>query len=269
MKAAKGYTLIELIVVIILLGVIGTFTFNYIAFGTRIYADTVGREQIIGEGRFAVNRLTIELKNAVPRSVQTFNNGQCIEFFPTIASGQYVDIALPSQPANDFLAVNPLNSSAIESGNFLFVYAENTGQIYAESSPRRKTLGTPPINTTGVPAGLISFNFVEAPTFETQSTGRRFYISNNPVQWCFDSNTNQLIRRAGYPLSATGAAASGALSIEQMASGLANTELQPVFTVAAPTLNRNSLVMIDFRFTRPGTGEFLQLAHEVFLPNVP
>lgn len=267
----RGYTLVELIVVIILLGVIGTFTFNYIGFGTRIYADTVGRERITGEGRFAVNRLTIELKNALPRSIRTFDDGRCIEFLPTIASGQYVDIALPSQPppANQFVAVEPINIGAIASGQHLFVFAENPAQVYAAGSGRRKTIGTPATSVSGLEAGLISFNFVETEVFDTQSTGRRFYITGNPVQWCYNATNGDLVRRAGYDLSSAGTIALLAPSQERMASDLANEVGQVVFNVTPPSLNRNSLVMIDFRFTRPGTGEFLQLAHEVFLPNVP
>ena len=269
LHSQRGYTLVELIVVIVLLGVIGTFTFNYIGFGTRIYVDTVGRERIIGEGRFAVNRLTIELKNALPRSIRTFDDGRCIEFLPTIASGQYVDIALPSQPTNQFVAVIPMNSGAIATGQHIFVFAENAAQVYAAGSGRRKTIGTPATSTTGLEPGLVSFSFVETDVFDTQSTGRRFYITENPVQWCYDSTSGDLTRRAGYDLSSAGTVALLASSQERMASDLANQAGQVVFNVTPPTLNRNSLVMIDFRFTRPGTGEFLQLAHEVFLPNVP
>ncbi|RUO19428.1 PilW family protein [Aliidiomarina haloalkalitolerans] len=270
MKASqRGYTLVELITVIILLGVIGTFTFNYIGFGTRIYSDTVGRERITGEGRFAVNRLTIELKNALPRSIQVFDDGRCIEFLPVIASGQYVDIALPSQPTNQFIVVPPLSSTALSPGQHLFVFAENPAQVYAGTSPRRKTIGTPATTSAGLPAGLFAINFVESEVFETQSTGRRFYVTENPVQWCFDASTGELVRRAGHALTSAGSVAIAAPSQERMATGLANEAGEPVFSVAAPTLNRNSLVIIDFRFTRPGTGEFMQLAHEVFLPNVP
>src|SRR5690554_3175747 len=103
MERTRGFTLIELIIVIILLALSGLFVFNYLGFGAQIFRDTTEREQLVAQSRFAVNRLTAELRNAVPRSVRTrgADSQRCLEFMPIIASSQYLGLPRPGPTASD------------------------------------------------------------------------------------------------------------------------------------------------------------------------
>src|SRR5690554_6805250 len=97
----KGFTLVELIVVIVLLGIVGTFTFSFIGTGARIYQDTTEREHLVAESRFAVKRIASELRNALPRSIRVLTSEQnrCVEFVPIVSSSNYIQIPRPGPTA--------------------------------------------------------------------------------------------------------------------------------------------------------------------------
>lgn len=72
---ARGFTLIELVMVILLLGVMVTFSSQFIGIGTQIYGDASSREQLMSDARFAMERLNRELRDAVPGSVRVEDAG--------------------------------------------------------------------------------------------------------------------------------------------------------------------------------------------------
>ncbi|MCJ8274937.1 MAG: prepilin-type N-terminal cleavage/methylation domain-containing protein, partial [Psychrosphaera sp.] len=45
----KGFTLIEMVVVIVLLGIVGVGMGNFIGLGAQIYVDAVSREQVLSQ----------------------------------------------------------------------------------------------------------------------------------------------------------------------------------------------------------------------------
>lgn len=277
-QGTAGFTLVELIVVIVLLGIVGTFSFSYLGFGAKIFSDAVGRDQLMSQSRFAVERLSRELRNALPRSVRVESNatGSCIELVPIISSGSYVQLPKPGgSSANPFVAVTPIAEpgNALV-GQYLYVYASNTAMVYNSNSPRRKVIDT--ITSHSSNSELSEFSFLGNPKhFPKSSPARRFFITEQPVSWCvtpagelrrfsyygFNNNQpslNQLFSLAG----------PGEVMAKQLNNNLADASQAPFIAVAS-TLQRSSLVLLDLRFGRANDTEPLRIQHEVFVPNVP
>lgn len=274
----NGFTLVELIIVIVLLAITGLFVFNYLGFGAQIFRDTVERDQLVSQSRFAVNRLASELRNSVPRSVRVniTDNQRCVEFIPILASSQYLDIPRPGPTGNDpFVAVEPTTNHSLVDG-YLFVYATNSNYIYGGSNQRRKVV-TNVSPATPAQDYVIEIEYSTSPSFfGAESPARRYYIGGKPVSWCYDDVRNALFRYAGYGINITqpslntlqvSTATSAELMAENLFNNLGANEF-PFYQFEA-TLQRNSLVQIDWRFSRTADQEPLQLLHEVHIPNVP
>lgn len=278
LQGTRGYTLVELVVVMVLLGIVAIFSFSYIAFGARIYQDTTGREQLVSQTRFAVTRLSQEIRNAMPRSlrVSDTDNHRCIEFMPIVSSSNYVQIPRPGPSStDDFIGILPVRSSELL-GNYLLVYATNPNFIYGTNNIRRKTIDTVVENSPE--SGLVTLDYADSPRFfPTNSPARRFYVTSNPVSWCYNETSGELERYSDYGLFGTQRSqaqlfSNGLANREVMAVGLANdiNDIEQLpFRVFEATLQRSSLVQFDWRFQRSGSNEPLQILHEVHVPNVP
>jgi prepilin-type N-terminal cleavage/methylation domain-containing protein len=59
----RGYTVIELIVVIIILGVLGVSTFSFLGDSMRAYIKVEGRKVLYDEGRQALARMVMEIRD--------------------------------------------------------------------------------------------------------------------------------------------------------------------------------------------------------------
>jgi prepilin-type N-terminal cleavage/methylation domain-containing protein len=53
----NGYTLIEIVMVIVILGVIGAFTFQFVAHGVLAFKKSSARKDLYDQGRLALERM--------------------------------------------------------------------------------------------------------------------------------------------------------------------------------------------------------------------
>jgi len=60
----KGYTLIEIIIVIVILGIIGGISFQVVAYGVEAFKKSSARKDLYDQGRLALERMTRELRDA-------------------------------------------------------------------------------------------------------------------------------------------------------------------------------------------------------------
>ena len=105
----KGFTLIELVLVILVLGIVSTSVTSFIRYGAEIYQDVSGRDKQISDSRFVIERITREIRNAVPNSVRVFKRlVACVEFIPILASSSYVDIPVLPDDASDTVTIDSL-----------------------------------------------------------------------------------------------------------------------------------------------------------------
>ena len=143
---SKGFTLIELVIVIVLLGIVSVGITGFLSMGSQIFIDVKNRSALISTARFAIERVNRDIRSAVPNSlivteneVTTNDYRQCIEFTPIVAVTSYLDIpALPS----DVISQSSLRlidfgddiKTEIEGQNVsVVVYTLSTDELYDAS----------------------------------------------------------------------------------------------------------------------------------------
>jgi MSHA biogenesis protein MshO len=273
----KGFTLVELVTVIVILGVLAVSTTSFIQFGTKSYTDAVDREEITSTARFVIERLNREVRNALPNSVRVVNGSgkKCLEFIPIAQSAIYLDIPVLPEPASNTITLVPFTSALVDNSSSVAVYALNANDIYDNNngvihgfdslSPllnRNELNDSSPavVLTLGTPANPIHFR-ADSPT-------SRIYFIEPAVAYCLEND--ELYRYKNYANStADNTPIRSNNGVENnwslMAENLGNTVLP--FNVVDVTLRRNALVLIQLHFFI--NLENIIFSHEIQVPNVP
>lgn len=270
-RRERGFTLVELILVVVLLGIISTASFAYLRFSGQILSDTVQRDQITSDSRFFIQRLTRELEAAIPASVRVSSNGQCIEFVPIAASGLYVKAPLPGAIDDEFVVSlhERYDINALQ-GGYVFIYANSSARIYDNSNAygNRRIISAQPASESG----LYQFE-LSGDAFTRASPSRRFYSGDSPVSWC-QLNNNSIARFQNYGWSrdqvtwGVSGSCQTPCSQSKMMESMATGE-RPLFQVAPPGLQRNALVQVNLTAVSAVNDERIMLSHDIHIPNVP
>lgn len=285
-KSLHGFTLIELILVIVVLGILATATTSYLGLGARMYAEASDRDQLLSQSRFALERLTRELRNALPNSARLHdgNNGwQCIEFVPVVVAARYTTIPTVAQPGNSISLFSLASEWArlkakhddyiTENKTFrVYVYATDKSQIYsaADANPGRfHSLQPDDLGKLYSVAGntapyTVTLSLSNNVSFSSSSPSNRLYLADEPVSYCITA-AGELVRYESYGFSpGVPVVINGQSSL--MANNL-NTA-QSIFMIEDPVLSRNSVAHVVLAF-ESGFSDNLFFNQEIHIPNVP
>lgn len=90
-KLAKGFTLVETIMVIVITGIIGSMVAVFIKTPIDSYIDSGRRAELTDIADTTVRRIARDVHIALPNSIRNPSNGSssCVEFIPTKIGGRY------------------------------------------------------------------------------------------------------------------------------------------------------------------------------------
>jgi MSHA biogenesis protein MshO len=242
-KKLLGFTLIEMIVVIIILGVLATAVTTFISLSTRIYTEATAREQLVSSARFAIERLNREVREALPNSLVV--SGRCLMFSPIVASAIYTDIPVSPEAASNIINIIEFDETFGETSDInwsVVVYPLNPEDVYGSND---KVFGVSSISSPNDERVITLENGVQ---FSEDSPTQRLYFINESeqVEYCLQGEN---LRRNGI----------------LMAEGI--SEANSSFEVQAATLQRNGMVRTKFRFER--NSEVITFTNEIQVLNVP
>ncbi len=288
--SGRGFTLVEIIVVIVVLGIVAGITTRFFNTGMQTYAGTELRDALSRTGRLAVERVNRELRNAVPNTVRVDASGTCVEFLPLVASALYQDQDVtygtgtasapapvaPAPAADRFdvfdLAFTPVAGAAY----YVLVYpygpGSGAGDPWQAADPGPLAAFQGFDGGVSLPGGVRRVVLAASHRFLRHSPRRRVFIAGGPVSFCVSGN--RLLRYSGYAPAATQPVPppGGQVLAEDIQTADPDVPLAAVFSYSGPTLTRNAVVTLDFRFMRPdhlGNAEWIRMSHEVQIRNVP
>ncbi|MDA0147874.1 PilW family protein [Vibrio sp. LaRot3] len=89
MSKQHGFTLMEMVVSMVIVGVISLGLINYGVVSSTLFVQTQNRISALEEARFVLSRFHRELGNSVPLSTRVSSDGDCIEYIPLTYVGEY------------------------------------------------------------------------------------------------------------------------------------------------------------------------------------
>ncbi len=270
--ASAGFTLLELVTVLVLLGIALVGVSTLLGNMSGMYLQSAERDKLLSESRFVLERLNRELRDAVPNSLRVSNTAgwSCLEFVPFTAVARYRNIVLAPDTTSTIDVVSMVSDFSPSAGQWLLVFPQQDVEIYSASA-QKVQLHASPLSNDGDGNGFTyRLQLAQAFGFGAASPARRLYLLDTPVSYC--ALGNEIRRYQGYALqSSQPVPGSGLSNGALMARNLVNNlSTQPLFVLAPPALTRNSLVQIQLEMAAAqDAGTVLSYSHLVQVSNVP
>lgn len=267
---SAGFTLIELIMVIVILAIMGTVSVKFISNSARGLVDTGERQALASSATIAVEKVLREVRRALPNSLRVFDDGanKCLELVPILYSSVYLSVPTASA-ATSFKSIQFVNAVGGESG-YVAVYPSSPESVYdankAVSSMTAVASTVGAVGSADENLQTITFTGGASYRFPTDSPKKRFYLVSQPISFCNDGS-GRLWRYQNYGFypnenNIPFASADKVL----IADSLQNLE----FNYSLAQLQRNAVVRMSVTIVRPNdASELINVSQEVQLRNVP
>ncbi len=281
---ARGFSLVEMIVVIVATGIIGGAVAVFVRTPVQAYLDTVGRAALSDVGDLALKRITRDLRTALPNSVRvsTVGTATYVEFLQTRTGGRYRAVS-DSTGLGDVLDFSAADT-AFDTSQPLSVLTDevilNTDRvvIYNLGIPGADAYNgdnTSLISSTAAGAlaneGRINF---AAKQFPLASPGNRYQVISGPVTYGCDTATGLITRYWGYAIAAAqptppaGAGLSTAVLVGETNGSLPLKVASCQFTYTNNVVaQRNGLVLMQLQLQK--NNESVRLFQQAHVSNVP
>ena len=287
MTKSAGFTLVEMVIVIVISGILAAVVFRNVARPIEGFVVTERRAELVDSAETALSRMTREMRLALPNSIRI--QGNAIELLRTLNGGRYraqldtgigtsdvLDFALA---ADSFDVLGPLqNFGAIAGGggsqqdcidgisDCLVIF--NTGNINANAY-NGDNMGA----IVAASATSISFTRTPAAAFPLQSPNQRFHIVDTPVSFVCDLASGEIRRYADYSIAP-------GQTVPPVGGGagtlVANRVTGCTFSFDPGTATRSGLVTIAITLAQGSAVERLdnqvgviRLLQQVHVPNLP
>jgi MSHA biogenesis protein MshO len=190
----RGFSLVELIVVIVVLGVLAGSVAVFINNPVRAYFDTVRRAALADAADTALRRLVRDLQGALPNSVRVATSGGAvfIEFIPVEAAGRYRSAV---SGGNETAGTNPLDFAATTDTSFQVLGPPVTVPASNGINPAQLVIfnlgasgfdayaGSNRRSVTTAAGSTQTISFAAAGTWPAESPAHRFFLVSGPVSY--------------------------------------------------------------------------------------
>jgi MSHA biogenesis protein MshO len=253
----NGFTLVELITVMVILGVIASFSTTFVVSVMRSATSVNEQNQLLTNSQLTTEYMIRRLRNALPFSLRITNDGACLQFMPIVSSGLYLD-TLPSDANGAFAtgSFTPISVSPfiVNDGqaDFLAIAASNSDELY----------GVDPSSLAAIDSVTTSsITLTDDKRWLRNSINQRFYIVESPNAFCIVSNELRLYRRVGIENTLVDAGSDYDLLT------LSVSELSDAFTLSSAIEDRNVKITLSLLFSA-GQHE-IDTIKQVVVRNVP
>jgi MSHA biogenesis protein MshO len=269
---ASGFTLVEMIIVIVIMGIIGAMVAVFMTKPVANYVDSARRAELSDIADTALRRIVRDLRLALPNSVRVTSAGgvNYIEFLITNGGGRY-RAALTGAGTGDPLDFVIADSSfdvlgpalTFAGGESIVIYNLGPGFTGADAyaGGNRASYG----GATGSAVSNIVLS--SATLFPLASPANRFQVVQYAVTYaCGDPVAQEVRRYWNYGIVSAQPAPPVGGSSAQLARDVSTCAITYTPNTAQ---SRNGVVQLSLTLGTPAGGESVTLFQEAHVSNVP
>ena len=291
-----GFTIIEMVVAIVITGILAIGIVSFIGDSVDSMTISANRNKIAASGRIAIDRLAMEIHNALPNSIRattaTAGGDQCLEFVPVRAATTYINPPFGGGGGTVFDVVDLTPSQHGATDGYAVIYPNRQSNLY--DGDNGASAGWPNFPTRGPIEEIASIadsvsdhqstvTLVKSHRFSRRSPSQRFFVVEDPISYCIvGENLYRYTNYGFYTAQVSQEEESGVCEVALNQTCLPDYSAAPdkmlitndldnagltAFAVSNQTLRRNALVAIEFKFT--ANSDSIVLNHEVLTRSVP
>jgi MSHA biogenesis protein MshO len=258
----KGFTLAESIIVIVIMGILFAAVAVFIQSPVKGFFDTARRAQLVDIADTALQRISRDVRLALPNSVRLASSGgkNYLEFLLTSGGGRYranapgSNVLVAGTPTTIFDVFGPMPTLNV--GDSIVVFNLFSDPTATSANAYVGDNRTPYSSNT---ASTITV----AKTFPFDSPAHRFQVVQYPVTYACDQAPGGVLRRYwGYAIAASQPTPPVTANQALLAS---NAKCS--FTYAAGASQRNAVLVVSVSLTLGN--ETVSLFKQVHVNNVP
>ena len=300
----KGFTLIELVVVITLTGIIAVLVGRNITRPVASFIDLSRRAELVDIADLALRRMSGEIRLALPNSIRVSGGSTCsapggsavcaLEFLRTLDGSRYRSraaggppVSCGGSPAGDRISFSagsdcfevlgtlvnlpvaaPGDQNSCLTGTVDCLVIFNTGQVGANAYNRENIAGI-----TAATANSITFDITGngVTRFPLPSPRQRFHIVDMPVSFVCDPGAGVIERHGNYDIPVAQVLDPGN-TLNGEVSLLGDRVTACTFSYDPGTNTRNALLTISLSISTTdtqGNPNTVILVQQIQVPNIP
>ena len=266
----SGFTLIEMIIVIVVGGIVASMTTSILTLPVKAYVDSSRRATLTDVAESAFRRMQRDIHAALPNSIRVSADGKTLELLHVIDGGRY-RAKLTSDGHGDLLDFTVADTSFDVLGDLQNFTKITLGRDRVVIYPLA-TIGNNAYagDNTAIIANTSIAKRIDITAFQfpLKSPQQRFYIIDTPITYRCDTSASApknktLMRYQDYAIQATQPnppSSGGAIQ--------ANFIDSCSFSYNSGSSTRSGLVILTMTMT-DDTGESIRLTHQVHVSNQP
>ena len=294
-----GFTLIEAVVAITIMGIIAGIVAVFIVRPMQGYADLARRAELVEAAESALRRMARDLRIALPNAVRVTDPGTgasfAVEMLPILDAGKYNVNATPAcsrinvgNSTTEFgiLACfrNPVFTALFgaPSTSYRLVINNRDESVYTDTSVTSPItpLGTAitinvhdasvscaaAVGTCGTASFRHIINLGTAHKFGTTSPNQRLFVVTTPVSYLCDTSAGTLTRYYNYAITATQPTTTAAFTALNASIALVTDHISTCnMTTTTSDIKNRGLATLTLGLS--DEGETIRLVHQVQLDN--
>jgi len=273
LRRARGFTLVELLVTMVVAAVVVSFMALFITTPVNTYLAQAHRSELNKSVESASESIGRDVRAALPNSLRTLRNGTVVAFemLTVIDWARYYNVPVMVPASGQFLTTSKFLGIALPccaNGDFLAIEALNTDPYQAGVG--MTPAGTSITITNSVKPGEDKITVAPIFTFVAASPTHHVFLVSGPVNYLCDESAGTLRRYVGYQIASNLATRDSAAQLNGAgaSSSLVATNVATCnFAVSAGTPYHNQAVSLQVTFSL--NGESITLMRQEHVEQMP